>query len=220
MSDLAFLENITVNTQSSIRVSAGNTVIYADPLDLPSAPRDADVILITHEHYDHFSREDIAKVSKPDTLLVAPLSMKNACADFEHTLFVSPENRYTAKGISFETTPAYNPAKPFHPKAKGWVGYLLSLPGAAVYIAGDTDNIEPLRNIRCDIAMVPIGGTYTMNVKEAAALVNAMRPQAVIPIHYGSIVGSRKDAEVFRSKVDAAIPVVTKLFPEDEKTPR
>ena len=114
-------------------------------------------------------------------------------------------------GLSIHAIPAYNKLKPFHPKRNGWLGYVVTMDQTIYYIAGDTDNLKELQSISCDIAFVPIGGTFTMNPKEAAELVNAMRPGEVIPIHYGSIVGTKEDAEIFKSKVDKDIQVLIKL---------
>ena len=110
-----------------------------------------------------------------------------------------------------EAVPAFNKLKPFHPKRNQWVGYILTMNGIRYYVAGDTDALKELSSLRCDVALVPIGGTYTMTAKEAAGLINEMKPSAVIPTHYGSIVGKKEDADEFRSLVNEDIPVVTKL---------
>ncbi len=124
---------------------------------------------------------------------------------------VVPGQKYETDDFTFETVPAYNKLKPFHQKSAGWVGYILELDGTRVYIAGDTDATKEAEAVKCDIAMIPIGGTYTMNFKEAAKLINKMRPKCAIPTHYGSIVGKPSDGEDFKKLVDDEIEVVIKL---------
>ncbi len=208
-------ENIEVFTQSSIRIRGSGVTVYADPFRMESALHDADYVFITHDHYDHFSPEDIAKVCRDGTTLVLPEGMKET-AEGEipravTILTVAPNASYLFKDMEFETVPAYNKLKPFHPKGAGWVGYILHLDGKRIYIAGDTDATEEAKQVRCDIALVPIGGTYTMNAKQAAALINAIRPETAIPTHYGSIVGKKEDAGVFAENVDGAVRVEIKL---------
>lgn len=204
-------DNIEVFTQSSIRITDRAGTIYCDPFRLHGTPKDADYILITHDHYDHFSPEDIEKAATAHTVLVVPENMKGQAKDVAglvgSVVTVRPGQSYQVGELSFETVTAYNNTKRFHPKSAGWVGYLLLLDGQRVYVAGDTDAIRENRSLSCDVAMIPIGGTYTMDVREAADLINAMRPSVAIPIHYGSIVGSKGDAQAFRKLVDDAIDV-------------
>jgi L-ascorbate metabolism protein UlaG (beta-lactamase superfamily) len=209
-------DRITVNTQNSIRiVSDAGTVIYVDPLGISTAPADADLILFTHSHYDHFSPEDVARIKKPETRYIIPSGMKN---DLEKigigmSSYVRMEAgvRVSVCGIYIDAVPAYNKLKPFHPRRNGWLGYVISVDGIRIYAAGDTDALSENTSIQCDIAMVPIGGTYTMNPKEAAAFINELKPPVVIPTHYGSIVGKAADADEFAKRVDPKIEVVRKL---------
>jgi L-ascorbate metabolism protein UlaG (beta-lactamase superfamily) len=106
-------------------------------------------------------------------------------------------NQYEAYGIKFRTVPAYNLEKKFHKRKKNWVGYILNVDGAGYYFAGDTDYIPEMDEIKADVVFLPVGGTYTMNAQEAAQAANSIKPKIAIPIHFGSIVGSQKDAEVF-----------------------
>ncbi|MCR4780299.1 MAG: MBL fold metallo-hydrolase [Ruminiclostridium sp.] len=207
-------ENITVNTQSSIRIDGGSVVVRADPFGLTGEPHDADIILITHEHYDHFSPGDIAKVRRPDTVFAAPKSMakKLAAAGIENAVLLAPGESCEIRGIPVEAVAAYNIMKPFHPKGSGWLGYVVCVGGKRIYIAGDTDAVKEAKSVRCDIALVPVGGTYTMNYKEAAALVNELSSEAAVPIHYGSIVGNKTDGEAFAKLVRDGISVEPKLF--------
>lgn len=206
-------DNIAVNTQSSITITGGSSVIRSDPFRISGAPHDADIILITHEHYDHFSPEDIAKVRKPDTVFAAPGSMRDALegAGISDAVFLSAGESVRLSGADISAVPAYNRMKPFHPRSKGWLGYIVTVNDTRIYIAGDTDATDEAKAVECDIAMVPIGGTYTMNAKEAAELINTIRPKAAIPIHYGSIVGRRTDGDSFRKLVTSGTEVVLKL---------
>ena len=205
------LDNITVNTHSSIRI-ADKRVIYIDPFKIVDAPHDADIILITHSHFDHFSPEDIRRVVKPDTVLVCPESMHEADSLGLTVKKVGKRDKYEVCGIEIETVPAYNKLKPFHPKSKGWVGYIInSETHGRIYIAGDTDITEENQQVQCRIAMLPIGGTYTVDAKQAAKLANILRPEYVIPVHYGSVAGKPEDADTFQKYVDSDIRVVLKV---------
>lgn len=207
-------DHIEVLTHSSIRITGAYT-IYVDPFHVVDAANDADYILITHDHFDHFSQEDIAKVMKEGTILVVPEKMKEQASSIKipngRLVTVTQNDVIEIEGLQIETIPAYNNIKPFHPKKAGWVGYILDLPEGKVYIAGDTDVTEENKNVSCDVAMVPIGGTFTMNAKKAAELVNIIKPQVAIPIHYGNVTGSKSDEEVFSSNVDENIKVEIKM---------
>ena len=162
---------------------------------------DITYVFLTHDHYDHYSEEDIDKVINENTVIVIPEELltkvlkkginKNAI------ITVKPNQKYMVQGIKFETVPAYNTNKTFHPKENGWVGYVIEINEIKYYIAGDTDITEENKKVKCDVAFVPVGGTYTMDFKEAAQLVNQIQPKVAVPIHYGSVVGTKQDAEEF-----------------------
>lgn len=208
-------DNIEVLTHSSIRITDGGRRIYVDPYEMREAPHDADVIFVTHEHYDHFSPEDIEKAAKPETVLVVPESMKKKAKAVKKIVggivTVSPGEKTEIDGIGVEAVPAYNIGKRFHPQSAGWVGYVLTFGGERIYIAGDTDVTDEARLVKCDVALVPVGGTYTMDKAEAAALVNEIRPAVAIPTHYGTVVGSPADGEAFAALVDSQIRVDIKM---------
>ena len=191
------LENIEVLYHSSIRINKEKT-IYIDPFKIDRNYNDADIVFITHDHYDHYSEEDIDKVINENTTIIIPEELltkllkkginKNAI------ITVEPNEKYVVQGIKFETIPAYNTNKTFHSKKNGWVGYIIIINGIRYYIAGDTDITEENKQVKCDVAFVPVGGTYTMDFKEAANLINEIKPKIAIPIHYGSVVGTEQDA--------------------------
>ena len=202
--------NIKVLYHSSIKIE-GDINIYFDPFKIKEVLNDADVIFITHEHYDHFSPEDILKIKKENTIIILPESMQDKALElgFEKSNIVLaiPNEKYVVenKNLLFETIPAYNINKNFHKKEMNWVGYILNIEGKRIYVAGDTDITEENQKVKCDIALVPIGGTYTMEAKEAAKLINIIKPKIAIPMHYGAIVGSKEDEEIFVKNVEKDI---------------
>ena len=201
------LENIQVLYHSSIKINQ-KKVIYIDPFKVEEEYHDADIIFITHSHYDHYSEEDIKKTIKEDTKIIVTIDLKDMAENIvnnENVITVKPNEKYCVEGISFETIPAYNTNKQFHPKQNNWVGYVIELNGLKYYIAGDTDITEENKQIKCDVAFVPVGGTYTMTAKEAAELVNIIKPQIAVPIHYGSVIGTKQDAEDFVNLLDEEI---------------
>ena len=186
---------ITINAHSSIRI-AGSKVLYFDPYMMKETPHDADAVFITHSHFDHESPEDIDKVVKPGTVVVKPETAGEKVID----------------GITYETVPAYNLNKKFHPKENGWVGYRVTMDGKTYYVAGDTDATPELLSVKADVALLPAGGTYTMTAEEAAAAALQMDVPTFIPMHYGSVAGSPSDGETFRTLIGGRKNVVLKLF--------
>ena len=195
--------NIQVNCNNSIKL-IGSKIIYIDPYEIENEPHDADYIFCTHSHYDHFSPEDIKKVKNDNTKIITVNNAKEGALKLfaeEDIKIVLPGNKYNIDNIEFETTYAYNETKQFHPKGNRWVGFIIILDGEKYFIAGDTDNIPELQNIKTDFAFLPVGGTYTMDYKEAAKLANLIDAKTVIPTHYGSVVGKKEDGERFKSLI-------------------
>ena len=194
---------VEVLCHNSIKITE-NVIVYVDPFKINKEYHDADYVFFTHSHYDHFSLEDIEKVKKENTVFIVTEDLKENAEGLygkENILVVKPNEDYHVSDFDFKTTYAYNVNKAFHPKENKWVGYLIQINNKAYYVAGDTDNIEEIQDIECDEAFIPIGGTYTMNYKEASELANAIKAKVVIPTHYGSIVGDKEDAIKFKELV-------------------
>ena len=208
-------ENIEVFINNSIRIRDRIGTIYIDPYEMKEEPHDADYIFITHDHYDHYSPEDILKVVGDATVLIIPEKMEGKISGISGKMrkdvMVKPGMFYEVEGLEFDTVPAYNTIKPFHMKSAGWVGYILRIDRQRIYIAGDTDVTKEARAVRCDVALVPIGGTYTMNARQAAELINEIQPEVAIPVHYGSVVGGKADEEIFITNVKEPVKVEIKL---------
>lgn len=195
--------NINVNCNNSIQLK-GDKVIYIDPFKIKEEVHDADYVFCTHSHYDHFSPEDIQKVINGKTKIITVEEAKQDAlklVDNQRLLIVEAGKEYEIDEIKFYTTYAYNVDKVFHPKVNKWVGYIIELENTKYYIAGDTDNIPEIQNICADIAFLPIGGTYTMDYKEASELANSINVQMIIPTHYGSVAGKKEDGEEFKKLV-------------------
>ena len=180
--------------QSAFRIEDGALQIYIDPFKLPAGLPKADVIFITHAHFDHFSMEDIKKIKVKQTMIVAPMDVALKFED--SALGVVPGKEYAFGTWKVTTVPAYNIDKKFHPKEKKWVGYIITLSNdQKVYHAGDTDFIPEMREIYTDIAMLPCDGTYTMTAKQAAEAANTFKPKVLIPMHPGEGLGTIKAGE-------------------------
>lgn len=213
------LDSVRVITHSAIRLAASDgTAIYADPYDLhdDEAAHDASYLLITHPHYDHLSPEDAARVMNDGTEVIAPVTVKDdlaALGEVRSHLMRAGEVLELGS-ITVEAVAAYNtdPTRlQKHPRERGWLGYIVTMDGVRYYVSGDTDENEDVDRVSCDVALVPIGGTFTMDPHQAAAYVNAICPRAAVPTHYGNIVGSYADFDAFAAEVNPAINVVRKL---------
>ena len=202
------MNNVSVLCHSSIKIT-GKYVIYIDPYMINKNYFDADYIFFTHSHYDHFSVDDIKKVINKNTKCIATKDLYekllNLNIDKEKITIVEPNNEYNVNNLHFETVVAYNKEKEFHKKENNWVGYIIETNSLRYYIAGDTDFVDELKDIKCDIALVPVGGHFTMGKEEAANLVNTIMPKIAIPTHYGVVVGKKEDGKDFLKLLDKNI---------------
>jgi len=197
----------------------GNVTIMVDPFKMAKQEK-ADLILISHNHFDHLSVGDIKNISTKDTSIVAAKECIDMLKgfDFKEKIGISPGEEKTVKGIKIKSIPAYNitkinpdTKKPFHPKEDNKVGFLFELNGITIYHAGDTDLIPEMSDLKPDIALVPVSGTYVMTAQEAAKAVEKIKPKIAIPMHYGVIVGSEKDAIEFKQLVKSCeVQILTK----------
>jgi L-ascorbate metabolism protein UlaG (beta-lactamase superfamily) len=199
--------------QAAVKIEAGDKNIFIDPYQIQNKD-EADIILITHSHKDHFSKDDIAKVAKADTLFIAPKDCAGSIEEtFKTKVMVSEPGMKTSAGdILIEAVPAYNVVKTkFHPKENNWVGYVLTVNGVRIYHAGDTEKIPEMKTFACDIAMLPLGQTYTMNsVEEAAEAAADVKAKIAIPIHYGLYEGTAEDAKAFEELLKEKMKVMLK----------
>jgi L-ascorbate metabolism protein UlaG (beta-lactamase superfamily) len=199
----------------SFRIEGENMVVYIDPWNLGKAPM-ADLILVTHEHHDHCSPADIAKVQKADTVVVTITAAARALTG--EIQVVKPGDQVTVKGVPIEAVPAYNvnkfrsPGVPFHPKEAEHVGFIVTLGGYRIYHAGDTDYIPEMETFDVDIALLPVSGTYVMTAAEAVEAAKAINPQLAIPMHVGAGIGALTDADYF--KQNASVPV--EILPQEK----
>ncbi|OGX26999.1 MAG: hypothetical protein A3J51_06100 [Omnitrophica WOR_2 bacterium RIFCSPHIGHO2_02_FULL_45_21] len=204
------LTNLHWLGHASFRLDASR-IIYFDPWKLPKDSRKAGIIFISHDHFDHFSKDDIALISTKETVLVTDKSVgrqlegKLVCKEIKS---LKPGNKIeVSNGVKVQAVYSYNLNKEFHPKEDGKLGFIVTIDGISIYHAGDTDYIPEMKDYACDIALLPVSGTYVMTADEAANAALAIKPRAAIPMHYGDIVGSNSDAEVFRDSLKDKVEV-------------
>lgn len=192
------LKGVSLYKNAGIRMEKSRT-IYFDPYQLDENPQDADFIFISHSHFDHLSVEDIKKLVKEDTIIIAPEN----CIDilksggFENTFGVLPSKSYETAGLRYKTISMYNVNKSFHKKECNWVGYIIYIDDASYYFAGDTDIIPEMEGLEVDVAFLPVGGTYTMTADEAVRAAGIIKPLVAVPMHYGDVAGTKEDGESF-----------------------
>ena len=192
---------------AGFKICHEDTVIYVDPWKLKDSPHDATLVLVSHSHYDHYSPEDIAKISGAETKLIASADVVTKEKNGEMIL----------NGLSVDLgsvrvsgVAAYNPGKQFHPKANNWVGFVIEVGSKRIYYAGDTDLTDEMKSLKeIDVALLPVGGTYTMDAAEAAEATKYIKPKRAIPYHWGDIVGGRADAEAFAEAAECKVQVLS-----------
>ena len=184
----------------------GDLRIYVDPYELEEG-EPADVVFITHTHPDHLDLSSLARVVDERTAIVCSADAHSKLAKLEPAsiTLMRPSEEASIRGLLVRATPAYNTDKPFHPKENEWLGFVIDVEGLRVYVAGDLDDLPELGGLSCDVLFVPVSGTYVMTADEAARFARRIKHRLAVPVHYGSIVGSREDAERFVSLVDRAV---------------
>ncbi|NOZ62869.1 MAG: MBL fold metallo-hydrolase [Calditrichaeota bacterium] len=183
----------------SFIIENAGRVLYIDPWKLPADGPQADYIFVTHSHYDHFSHPDIEKISKIDSRIIGPKDVTDKLNG--DVLSLKPNEVVRLDLLEIATIPAYNINKSFHPREKNWLGFVIKLSdGKKIYHAGDTDFIPEMKSLHVDIALLPVSGTYVMTAEEAAEAANTFKPEVAIPMHFGDIVGSAADAQIFQEK--------------------
>jgi len=196
------LENIHWLGHDSFRLD-GTATVYIDPWKLPAGPPPASLVLVTHDHFDHLSLPDIDAIAGPDTVVVGPASVTGQVRSLE-TVTVAPGDSASVAGVEVLAVPAYNldkfraPGEPYHPRESGGVGYVVALDGVRYYHAGDTDVVPEMADVRCEVALLPVGGKFTMTWEEAVEACDLIGPAVAVPMHYGEIIGDSRDAERFR----------------------
>lgn len=206
-------EGVTIEklAHDTFMLGFNNKKIYIDPYSIPEGSPKADLVLITHGHYDHCSIEDLKKIADPSTTVIATPDCISKLANLKlkQLKVVEPGEKVGIMEMIIEAVPAYNVDKQFHPKAQGWVGYIITINKKRIYHAGDTDYIpemDELKNI--DVALLPVSGTYVMTAEEASKACNAIKPKLAIPMHYGTIVGKTSDAEHFKQLAKCKVEIL------------
>jgi L-ascorbate metabolism protein UlaG (beta-lactamase superfamily) len=191
---------------ASFKVCYEEEVIYIDPWKLEESLYDATLVLVSHSHQDHYSPEDIAKVKWLDTKLIASADV---IAKEKAGEAITPGLTIELEGVVISGVAAYNPDKEFHPKKNNWVGFLIEIGSKRIYYAGDTDLTEEMKSLKdIDAALLPVGGTYTMNAEEAAEAAKYFKPALAIPYHWGDIVGDRSDADKFAELAECEVKIL------------
>jgi len=192
-------------------------IIYSDPFKINDGVK-ADLILISHSHYDHLSPQDIRKISSSSTIVVAPQDCRESLENInlKDVKTVKSGDNLDILGVKVKIVPAYNvnkfrsPGVPFHPRQMGGVGFIFKIGKVTFYHTGDTDFIPEMKGLDVDVIFIPVSGTYVMTAEEAARAVGIIKPKLAIPMHFGTIVGSRNDAEKFSRLAGCKVEVLDK----------
>ena len=191
---------------ASFKIRCEDVVIYIDPWKLKAEPHDATLVLVSHSHHDHYAAEDVVKVSGPNTKLIASTDVVTKEGKGEA---IKPGQTIEVGDVRVNGVASYNPNKRFHPEEKNWLGFVIEIAGKQIYYAGDADLTEEMKALEnIDLALLPVGGTYTMNAAEAAEATKHFKPKMAVPYHYGDIVGSEKDAEEFAELAECEIRIL------------
>ncbi len=193
---------------ASLEIKYKDKLIFIDPVKIKDSK--ADLILITHSHFNHFSMDDIEKIRKDHTILAIP---KDLADNIDGGIIVAkPGIEFTVYEVSVETTPAYNlSGKPYHPKSREWVGYILNLSGLRIYHSGDTDDIPEMKRLKVDVAFLPVSGRSVMNAKKAASIANKFKPGFAVPIHWDNSASSIQDAAIFKKYYKGETKIIRPL---------
>ena len=197
------LEKMTWLGHDCFRIDGSKTV-YIDPYNIEPGKK-ADLVLVTHDHFDHCSPEDVEKIMQPETIVATEKDSAKKLSGNVKT--VKPGDSLAIDDVKIEAVPAYNINKDFHPKANDWLGFVLEMDGVRIYHAGDTDFIPEMETLNVDIALLPVSGTYVMTADEAVKAALAIEPGIAVPMHYGAIVGDSNDALTFKAKLEGKIDV-------------
>lgn len=215
MADQSAIDKIVANLHwlghDTFRLDYSQGSIYFDPYEIKDGAAKGDLILASHDHFDHCVAGEIAKVQGPDSVVLTEAGCAQKLSG--QVRVMKPGDQVEVKGAAVKAIPAYNTDKDFHPKAKGWLGFIVTVDGVSIYHAGDTDHIPEMEGLGVDLALVPVSGTYVMTAEQAVEAVKAIKPKLAIPMHYGSIVGEAGDAQRFAKALKGVVPV--KVLPKE-----
>jgi L-ascorbate metabolism protein UlaG (beta-lactamase superfamily) len=213
------LDSIEWLGHSGFRIRVGSAAVYIDPYRVPDGSPQADLILITHGHYDHFSPQDLERLSGSRTSLVGPAAVAERVSGRVHS--IAPGETLEdelVRGVHVSAVAAYNTSKrdgdgnPFHPPEAGWVGYELNVRGERLYHSGDTDVIPEMDTVTgVDVALLPVSGVYVMTAQEAAEAARRIQPRVAVPMHWGEHIGSEEDARTFADRAPVEVRILPKL---------
>ena len=214
MADMASVEKVLDALHwlghDCFRLDSSIGPIYWDPYEISGGPTAA-LILVSHDHFDHCSPADISKIQGPETVIVTEKDSAKKLSG--NVVVLSPGQSTEVKGVKVQAVPAYNTSKDFHPKANGWLGFIVTVDGVSIYHAGDTDYIPEMDALKVDIALLPVSGTYVMDAEEAITAAQRIGPKVAVPMHYGAIVGSEADAKRFAEALKGQMEV--RILPKE-----